>query len=261
MLGLDAAPDSAEEHYLDFSAFPSVKECLGVWMILRTRLLVASDQYARHSGCRFRRASFEDPEEGSDPELKAAKAQAAPVVKEFLAKLEGSPDQVLMKDFNEAFNILWTESMRSSMVARCHQLDLWPPTPAPIGITDDDVDYEADTTCLFALAQRLYNHDSRHNASTKRRLSTASFLADFAYEAGIPTPDFFKSRSPVLDKFEKMADEYEERMFSPATRRTHMWWLPWNLIWDAGSWLLGMFSRALRPVVDAACTSRTKKLE
>ena len=89
-----------------------------------------------------------------------------------------------MKDFNEAFNILWTESMRSSMVARrqllhmrerrligclilvkseppsqivqlahpgrfrCHQLDLWPPTPAPIGITDDDVDYEADTTPL-----------------------------------------------------------------------------------------------------------------
>ena len=91
-------------------------------------------------------------------------------------------------------------------------------------------------------------------------MSTASFLADFAYEAGIPTPDFFKSRSPVLDKlhsrkketfnfpfavcfgflcmqasrdastrFEKMADEYEERMFSPATRRTHKWWLPWNL--------------------------------
>ena len=34
MLGLDAAHDSAEEHYLDFSAFPSVRECLGVWMIL-----------------------------------------------------------------------------------------------------------------------------------------------------------------------------------------------------------------------------------
>ena len=25
-----------------------------------------------------------------------------------------------------------------------------------------------------------------------------------------------------------MADEYEERMFSPATGRTHKWWLPWE---------------------------------
>ena len=28
------------------------------------RLLAASEQYARHSGCRFRRAAFEDLEEG-----------------------------------------------------------------------------------------------------------------------------------------------------------------------------------------------------
>ncbi|CAE7352935.1 LIP [Symbiodinium natans] len=243
--GSGAAPDSEEERYLEASA-----------------LLEASDQYARHSGCRFRRASFEDlTEEGSDPELQAAKAQAAPVVKEFLARLKDSPDQALLKDFNEAFDALWTESMRSSMVARCHQLDLWPPSPSPLGIAEDDVEYEADTTSLFAIAQRLYNHDCRRNASTMRRLSTASFLADFAYEAGIPTPDFFRSRSPVLDKFEQMADEYEEQMQFPPTRRSHSWWLPWNLIWDAGSWLYGIFSRALRPIVDAACTSRTKKLE
>ncbi|CAE7383416.1 LIP [Symbiodinium pilosum] len=251
MLGLDDSEEPPqEEAYLEISAFPSF-----------TELLAASEQYARHSGCRFRRAAFEDLEEGSDPDLRASKVQAAPVVKEFLARLEGSPDQALLKDFNEAFHILWRESMRSSMVARCHQLDLWPPSPAPIGIAEDDVDYEADATSLFVIAQRLYNEDRQRDASTVRRLSTASFLADFAYEAGIPTPEFFRSRNPVVDKFEKMADEYEEKMFSSAPRRPHKWWLPWNMIWDAGSWLYSVFSRAFRPIMDAACTSRQKKLE
>ena len=33
-----------------------------------------------------------------------------------------------------------------------------------------------------------------------RLLSTASFLADFAFEAGLPTPPFFLTRDPVTEK-------------------------------------------------------------
>ena len=31
-------------------------------------------------------------------------------------------------------------------------------------------------------------------------MSTASFLADFAFEAGLPTPQFFLTRDPVTEK-------------------------------------------------------------
>eukprot|EP00913_Durusdinium_trenchii_P006691 g6288.t1 len=98
--------------------------------------------------------------------------------------------------------------MRSAMVARCQQLDLWPPNPPPEGIDNADCDCSKDTSSIVAMAQRLYNQAQKRDASYTRLLSTASFLADFAYEAGLPTPQFFLTRDPVTEKFETMADEY-----------------------------------------------------
>ncbi|CAJ1349857.1 unnamed protein product [Effrenium voratum] len=226
------------------------------------RLLAASGDYARCSGCRFRKASFSDLPEGNEPleGRVAAKVKAAPLIKEFLEKVERHTDDALSEELNKAFNILWAESMRSSMAARCQQLELWPPCPPPPGIDDLDTDYAKDTTCLLAMAQRLYNQDRLRKESHTRRLSTASFLADFAFEAGLPTPPFFGCRDPAMEKFEALADDYELKS-NVAPGRPRVWWLPWNLIVDAGCFLIDMFSKVLRPLRDNYCTSRTKKLE
>ena len=44
-----------------------------------------------------------------------------------------------------------------------------------------------------------------------RLLSTASFLADFAFEAGLPTPQFFLTRDPVTEK--SLVDENQGRLW------------------------------------------------
>ncbi|CAJ1387874.1 unnamed protein product [Effrenium voratum] len=194
MLGLGAMEDEVSqeaEPFLDTEAFPHF-----------AALLAASGDYARCSGCRFRKASFSDLPEGNEPleGRVAAKVKAAPLIKEFLEKVERHTDDALSEELNKAFNILWAESMRSSMAARCQQLELWPPCPPPPGIDDLDTDYAKDTTCLLAMAQRLYNQDRLRKESHTRRLSTASFLADFAFEAGLPTPPFFGCRDPAMEK-------------------------------------------------------------
>eukprot|EP00434_Breviolum_minutum_P031480 symbB.v1.2.027841.t1/scaffold2889.1/size67885/4 len=253
MLGLEGEEET--EGFLDVKAFPKFGP-----------LLQASEGYARHSGCRFRKGSFSElpgDESAVEGSRLATKVEAAPTVKEFMEKVQGQTDQALSAELNEAFNILWSESMRSAMVARCQQLDLWPPIPAPDGIEASDVDCSKDTSSLFAMAQRLYNQDQQRNASSTRLLSTASFLADFAFEAGLPTPPFFLTRDPVTEKFETLADEYEFNLLgAPKGRAKRSWWLPWNMLLDAGEWLLDVFcSRIFRPLRDNMCSLRTKKLE
>ncbi|CAK9072352.1 unnamed protein product [Durusdinium trenchii] len=225
MLGLAMESEEGPGCFLDVKAFPHFSE-----------LLSASEGYARHSGCRFRKGSFSNLPEGDTvlEDRDAAKARAAPAVKEFMEKVEGQTDQALCCELNEAFNILWSESMRSAMVARCQQLDLWPPNPPPEGIDNADCDCSKDTSSIVAMAQRLYNQAQKRDASYTRLLSTASFLADFAYEAGLPTPQFFLTRDPVTEKFETMADEYERTLISPPNNRKRTWWLPWNMTLGLG---------------------------
>eukprot|EP00435_Cladocopium_sp_Y103_P043359 s254_g12.t1 len=252
MLGLEK--EDHPEGFLDAKAFPHFSV-----------LLQAAEGYARHSGCRFRKGSFSelptDGDEAPEGSRLATKLHAAPTVQEFMEKVRGQTDQALATELNEAFNILWSESMRCSMAARCQQLDLWPPYPPPEGIEATDVDCSKDTSSLFAMAQRLYNQDQQRNASSTRLLSTASFLADFAFEAGLPTPQFFLTRDPVTEKFETLAEEYEQNLASPPPPRRRTWWLPWNMILDAGEWLLDVFSRVWRPLRDNMCSLRTKKLQ
>ena len=127
MLGLSMdAGDSLE--FFDKEAFPNFSEPLGKEnrraskSEANRRLLSASEGYARYSGCRFRKSSFESLETqsvGGELEGKAlAKAEAAPLIKAFMEKVQGQRDEALKVELNEAFNILWSESMRSAMVAR-----------------------------------------------------------------------------------------------------------------------------------------------
>ena len=78
MLGLSMdAGDSPE--FFDKEAFPNFRErlCTCLQDIEAARLLSASEGYARYSGCRFRKSSFESLETGRWTQLKDAESAGA----------------------------------------------------------------------------------------------------------------------------------------------------------------------------------------
>jgi hypothetical protein len=189
-------------------------------------LLSASQEYAWHTGFRFRGGSFdgiedlaaslaesgdgngEDPQQGASSASRlAAKIQAKPAIKSFADRLmKGEPE--LVEELDRAFRIIVAESARNMMIATVKGLGLFPPSPSPEGISDEDCSYEDASAPLPVIGQRLYNDHVRRRldecSSAKRRQRrsmTAAFLVDFAYEAGVALPQIPETYQTLQQEF------------------------------------------------------------
>lgn len=212
VLGARAEPAPGGQGTADLGLAESPKLDEGSFRHFRP-LLAACQDYALHSGCRFRSESFDGiPEyEGSSaspadavgptrsrdsgPRL-AAKLCAAPVVREFSARLRRGDDAALAEELERAHRVVMAESVRNAMMGMLKALDLFPPAPPPVGVAEDDCSYEDVTAPLPVIGQRLYNDSVRRltDATETRpsrvewRAATASFLVDFAEGVGVALP-------------------------------------------------------------------------
>jgi len=207
-----SAKRGGSDGVLDAAAFPHFAS-----------LLAACQRYAVHSGYRFQGASFcgvprSDPSPAvvnSNPRL-AAKIEAGPAVDEFTARLDaGEPG--LLREVEFAHNIVMTESVRNVMMTMCQALDIFPPTPRPANIDDNDCAYEDVTAPLLVIAQRLHNYQSqrkwdstRSPGQLQRRAWTAAFIVDFASEAGMKMPPIPQTQQSMLKEFVERTGEYAQ---------------------------------------------------
>jgi len=192
-------------------------------------LLAASQAYASYSGCRFRSSSFDgigNPQAfpGAAPDIPtvsaqrshdsgprlAAKLRAAPLVREFAHRLRSGIDPGLNEEIERAFRIVMRESVRNAMMGMFQAYDMFPPSPPPAGIQDDDCSYEDVTAPLPAIAQRLYNDQVRRVSdpgmgALEIKAMTAAYLVDFADGVGMKMP-------PTPETQQAMFKEIAERM-------------------------------------------------
>mmetsp|Transcript_87747 Transcript_87747/g.232948 ORF Transcript_87747/g.232948 Transcript_87747/m.232948 type:complete len:290 (+) Transcript_87747:83-952(+) len=209
-------------------------------------LLEAAQGYASHSGCRFRSGSFSgiptDKPEGElgvesvpmvdasrardyGPRL-AAKILAAPSVHEFGERLRAG-EEGLVEEIDRAYRIVMTESVRNAMMGMFQALGMFPPSPPPRGIQDDDCAYEDMSASLQEIAQRLYNDQARRVLDTtggpgrlERRAMTAAFLVDFADGVGRKLPPMPETQQGMLKEFaERTAEHAKEQGGGPKQSR------------------------------------------
>lgn len=164
-------------------------------------LLHASQDYAEHSGYRFRSSSFDGlglgdglesdnasefaelPNAGSDaPSSGSSGSRCLVVISEerardagprLAAKIRALPqvrdfaarlragEPALQEELDRAFRLVMTESVRNSMIGMCQALGVFPPMPPPAGVDADDCAYEDASAPLPDIAQRLYNEQAR----------------------------------------------------------------------------------------------------
>mmetsp|Transcript_17398 Transcript_17398/g.40639 ORF Transcript_17398/g.40639 Transcript_17398/m.40639 type:complete len:364 (-) Transcript_17398:258-1349(-) len=235
-----------------------------------TPLLRAAQDYARLSGCRFlgrdfhaelargcgrssdcpsalvSEGAFVDSDGCGEHGL--ARAAASTKVEEFACRLSQG-DSALLKEVNLAFDLIMAESIRSTMVGKCREVDMWPPTESPRSGRPGDVqptslschcDYAEEVmnpnTAFPTIAQRLYNDEqqrkSRKTSSSLklRQAMMASFLTDFAAEVGIAAPDMPASFIDMMEQFNSKAIEWEEKQEAEERQRRSaaaaLAWLP-----------------------------------
>jgi len=201
-------------------------------------LLASSQEYAGHTGFRFREGSFDGIEDflreisssstssgrlASDANtgtLLAAKLQAAPAVRAFADRLI-SGEAALVEELERAFRIIVAESARNMMIATVKGLGMFPPRQVPDGIREEDCSYEDVSEPLPVIAQRLYNdHVRRQRDETssarrqQRRSLTAAFLVDFAYEVGVSLPGIPETYQTLLHEFATRNTEFSEQDLS-----------------------------------------------
>lgn len=200
-------------------------------------LLAASQEYATTSGCRFRNGDFDGipevafdngaassdavkvgPQRGGDSALQlAAKLRAAPTIKEFRQRLRGG-EALLREELDRAFHIVMAESVRNAMMGMFQALEMFPPSPAPRDVPDDDCAYEDVTAPLPDIAQRLYNDQARRVMDTtggpsrlEGRALTAGFIVDFADAAGVALPETPATQLAMLEELAKRTAEVTSR--------------------------------------------------
>lgn len=197
-------------------------------------LLEASQEYASHSGCRFRRGSFDgiptvaatlgsEPlrvgvARGGDSGLYlAAKIKAAPFVADFAERLRAG-EAGLVEEVERAFNIVIAESVRNAMIGMCQAMDMFPPSPAPMGVDDKDCSYEDTSVPLPIISQRLYNDQVRRlfdayggPSRVEQRALTAVFITDFAEDVGVRLPEIPKTQRDMLSELAARVEEATDR--------------------------------------------------
>eukprot|EP00927_Polykrikos_kofoidii_P039165 TRINITY_DN3359_c0_g2_i1.p1 TRINITY_DN3359_c0_g2~~TRINITY_DN3359_c0_g2_i1.p1 ORF type:complete len:437 (-),score=44.06 TRINITY_DN3359_c0_g2_i1:426-1736(-) len=197
-------------------------------------LLSASQDYASHSGCRFRGDDFgvtsaadsnatadvyveQETASESHDSFRAAKIWAEPIVRKFADRLR-SGDVALVEEIERAFRLVMVESVRNAMMATFQRLELWPPRDASPTMDDDDCAYEDTTASLPEIAQRLHNDEKRRQlhlvgigglCRLRQRAMTAAFLIDFASEIGVALPEMSSTVVLMLADFEARVEEWE----------------------------------------------------
>merc|ERR1719375_445297 len=89
----------------------------------------------------------------------AARLQAAPAISCFADRLRAG-ERELVEEMSRAYDVVMNESVRNAMVAAFRELGLWPPSPAPEGVADDDCDFEDLAAPIPVIAQRIYNDEA-----------------------------------------------------------------------------------------------------
>jgi hypothetical protein len=188
-------------------------------------LLVASQHYAKLSGCRFRSASFDgiphdsDPPHTNEPTVVgaaryhdsgprlAAKIKAAPAVNDFKVRLRAG-DPGLTNELEHAHSIVMGESVRNAMISTFKALDIYPPAEVATHVEHSDCNYEDLSAPLPVIAQRLYNDQARRvrdsigeQSRVSRQAKTAAFLVDFASESDVKLPPMPQMQQDVLREF------------------------------------------------------------
>ncbi|CAE7558964.1 unnamed protein product [Symbiodinium pilosum] len=175
--------------------------------------------YAMLSGCRFQSFAFD----GSDltgrvadsklEDWKAAVQRGSVKVKEFTKRLQAQ-EESLLQCVDVAYRLVLAEGVRSGIIATCRELSLWPPIPSP-AVEADDCCFQDTSAPLPVIAQRAFNDEQRrvsHESFRQlyKKATTASFLVDFAAEAGLTLPDLQNSRT-MLEEFMQRVEEWTER--------------------------------------------------
>jgi hypothetical protein len=195
-------------------------------------LIAASQDYASQSGCRFRGDDFPDAATAEEVvatgaiTLEAASLQShatklAPIVADFTARLMVR-EPGLVEEMDCAYDIVMMESVRNAMVAAFREVDLWPPSPSPPGIAEDDWNFEDLSAPIPAIAQRAFNDEARRNRDAAggggagfgnlfRKATTASYLVDFAYEVGaqLPTGSSDSRHVAMLQEFGERLEKWQ----------------------------------------------------
>lgn len=201
--------------------------------------LTATAAYAYRSGNRFRADSFADYLElprsasqdglgssehasdatntpGHSAEWSQAIRLAAPAVREYAARLRAG-DQLLQEELDRAANIVLAETVRNVVVSHCRRLNMWPPSPPPVGVDDNDCSYEDMSASLDVIAQRAYNDEVRRLTDDGMdgvgglhwRALKATYLVDFATEMGVNLPPISETFIQMLDDLGRRTAEWE----------------------------------------------------
>jgi hypothetical protein len=127
-------------------------------------------------------------------------------------------DAKLLEELDKAARIVIAEGVRSSMIATCQRLELWPPEPAPAGVQDCDCSFEDVSAPLPVIAQRLYNDERRRRSFTqgkdsvspmRRQAMMAIFITEFALAAGALLPETPETYDVMLSDFGAQAVDWE----------------------------------------------------
>jgi hypothetical protein len=186
----------------------------------------------------------------------AAVVQAEPAVRVFSERVLAQEPE-LVEELDRAFRVVMLESVRNAMISTCRALEVFaPPGPAPNSVDPTDCAFEDTSVSLEVIAQRLYNDEMRRRAGIPggmnavappahggaaedesegaaasirlgsrllRRARTASFLVDFAREAGAPLPKMPEAYEAMLQEFASRAAEWAApRGLSAQTHARHV---------------------------------------
>lgn len=141
-----------------------------------------------------------------------ARRKAAPVVYEFKQRLL-CRDEDLELTLQHAYTLVMNESVRNGIISTCRELNLWPPQPPPAGILADDYTFQDLTASLEEIAQRAYNDEHQRNTHEAfkhmaKKVTTASFLSDFAHEVAIDIPFALNVHADMLQNFMTRVEEW-----------------------------------------------------
>lgn len=210
-------------------------------------LLIACQDYARLSECKFSSESFRGVLEGivdleipgAEPGAQrrpetwlplsvyglVAECRAAPAVGSFAGRLlAGEPG--LVEELHRSSHLVVSESMRRAMTAALAQCGVWPPPP---GVDDRDCSYEDTSAPLLVIARRAYNDEVRRASEAalnggisrvQQKVQTALFIVSFAQEIGAPMPAVPHTYSLMLVEFAARVAEWEEEHRRAAARNS-----------------------------------------